>query len=1079
MPATVTAYLATITFKSIVAFTIKTVVAVTLMRVFSKPPKAPNLATAARDQQITSRDPVAPWRVLFGTSRTGGVMVFQHTTDEEGAAGRYLHNVIELVQHEVEAINDIYFGDEVVPLDGSGDATGRYAGYVHIEKFLGTADQAACATLMAHAPDKWTANHRGRGRAYIYVRLKKNPDLFPNGVPNIRADIDGAKVYDPRTGLTAWSDNPALCIRHYLTESNFGLGCEDAHAPHYLSLPGTSGSYASTPDSAAVSVTGDIDVIVKLTADDWTPASAKTIISKDAAGSDRSWNFFLLATGAVEFDTSANGSSFNVHVSTASVPFANGSPGWVRATLDVDNGSAQHVVRFYTSTDGVTWTQLGAAVTTAGVTSIFNSTARVEIGSFNSGLTFNLAAGVYYAELRNGIDGTVVARFDAEDGESGDTSIVSSATGETWTINGSASLVAPAEGEIDDQALIAAANICEEAVTLAAGGTQDRYTCNGSFVTSETPRDILGRLQTALSGHIVRVSGRWQIYAGAYITPTVTLDESHLRGPIQVKPRLSARDTFNRVKGIYAGPSNNYQPADFPAVTNATYLSEDQGEASWLDMDLQFTDTASMAQRIAKIEMERVRQQITVIMPCKLSAYQVVPPLTVMLNNSKFGWSAKVFEVAETKLVMDSDAEGAPFIGVDLVLRETASTVYDWSSGEETTVDPAPDTDLPDPFTVAAPGTPAIAESLYETTGSAGVKARATVSWGDSADAQVFEYSLEFKLSTDSGWTRRPTVRTAIDVLDDLAPGIYDFRVRAFSKIGVASPYSATTTKQIKGLSDPPANVSGFSIIKSAGVGIAQWTLHTDLDVQINGAISIRHSPLTTGAEWKDGIIVEEFPGGLISGLVPLITGTYMAKARDSSGNWSAAEVSFVATEGMITGFTTVGTSTQHTAFSGAKTNVAFDATLGGIKLDGTTLIDSMVTSIDSWPFVDGLGGVSATGSYAFDTYLDLSTVATRRFEADIKALSYDTGDTIDNRLEDIDDWDSIDGDVINDCDVTLYARATDDNPAGTPTWGAWTPFFVADFTCRAAQFKLDFVSGNAQHNIVITELAVMAKIPA
>ena len=180
----------------------------------------------------------------------------------------------------------------------------------------------------------------------------------------------------------------------------------------------------------------------------------------------------------------------------------------------------------------------------------------------------------------------------------------------------------------------------------------------------------------------------------------------------------------------------------------------------------------------------------------------------------------------------------------------------------------------------------------------------------------------------------------------------------------------------------------------------------------------------------------------------------------------------------MVTGFTTVGTSTQHTAFTGSKTNVALDTTLGGIKLDGTTLIDSMVTTIDNWPFVDGLGGVSGTGSYAFDTYLDLSTVTTRRFEADIKALSYDTGDTIDNRLDNIDTWDSIDGAVVNDCDVTLYARTTDDNPAGSPTWGEWTPFFVADFTGRAAQFKLDFITGNAQHNIVVTELAVMAKIP-
>jgi len=303
-----------------------------------------------------------------------------------------------------------------------------------------------------------------------------------------------------------------------------------------------------------------------------------------------------------------------------------------------------------------------------------------------------------------------------------------------------------------------------------------------------------------------------------------------------------------------------------------------------------------------------VRQQITVVMPCKLPAYQVAPPLTVMLTNSKFGWSSKVFEVAETKLVMDIDSEGAPFVGVDLVLRETASTVYSWSSGEETTVDPAPDTDLPDPFTVAAPGAPAIVESLYETTGSAGVKARATVTWGEAADAQVFEDRREVKRTSDSTWTRRAPVRTATGVLEDLAPGSYHFRGPACNHSGVATAYSPTTTKQIKGLTDPPANVAGFSVIKSAGVGIAQWTLHTDLDVQINGPISIRHSPLTTAATWQDGIIVEDFPGSLIRGFVPLLTVPSMAKARPISGDPSPTTPHIAAPEVKFPGLPTTCT---------------------------------------------------------------------------------------------------------------------------------------------------------------------------
>jgi hypothetical protein len=210
---------------------------------------------------------------------------------------------------------------------------------------------------------------------------------------------------------------------------------------------------------------------------------------------------------------------------------------------------------------------------------------------------------------------------------------------------------------------------------------------------------------------------------------------------------------------------------------------------------------------------------------------------------------------------------------------------------------------------------------------------------------------------------------------------------------------------------------------------------------------------------------------------VPLITGTYMAKAIDDTGNWSQNAVMFVATEGMVTGFVTVATSEQATGFAGSKTNLA--AVDNVLKLDGAVPIDEVTDLIDDWPIIDGLGGISPIGTYEFDAVMDLDTVATRRFEADITSLSFDTGDTIDNRTTPIDEWGSIDGDVINDCDVTLYASTTDDDPAGAATWSDWTPFFVSDFTCRAIWFKAELESGQDTHNISLSELTVHAKIPA
>lgn len=370
----------------------------------------------------------------------------------------------------------------------------------------------------------------------------------------------------------------------------------------------------------------------------------------------------------------------------------------------------------------------------------------------------------------------------------------------------------------------------------------------------------------------------------------------------------------------------------------------------------------------------------------------------------------------------------------------------------------------------AAPSGLALSESLFEV-GPGIVSSRAVLSWIGTTG----RYAVAYRSSVGN-WVNLPeTISQTIDI-DGLEAGIYTFTVQQLNALGLRSS-PATLVATLYGKTADPADVTGFSVIKVSGIGKAQWAAASDLDVTVGGALVVRHNPDTSGVTWNNTFIVEEFPGGQVEGDVPLMTGTYMAKFRDSTGHWSQNAVSFVLTEGMITGFTTVATSTQHSAFTGSKTNVALVGS--SIQLDSATLIDDMATSIDDWPFLDSLGGVSATGSYAFDTYLDMTTSATRRFEADIRVAQFDTGDLIDSRTDDIDDWDDIDGSTVNDCDVTLYAAITDDNPAGSPTWGPWVPFLVTDFTCRAAKFKLDFISAQATHNISVDQLKVDVKIAA
>jgi hypothetical protein len=163
---------------------------------------------SSRGLLVNQKDAIAPHDFVYGEVRKGGAITYYETT---GADNKFLHQIIALAGHEVDAIGDIYINDEVVTLDGSGFVTSSpWNSKIRIKKLLGTANQAADPDLLAES-NQINTNFRGRGIAYIYVRFEYDQDVFANGLPLITAVVRGKKVYDPRTTSTAYSNNAALC----------------------------------------------------------------------------------------------------------------------------------------------------------------------------------------------------------------------------------------------------------------------------------------------------------------------------------------------------------------------------------------------------------------------------------------------------------------------------------------------------------------------------------------------------------------------------------------------------------------------------------------------------------------------------------------------------------------------------------------------------------------------------------------------------------------------------------------------------------------------------------------------------
>jgi hypothetical protein len=143
--------------------------------------------------------------------------------------------------------------------------------------------------------------------------------------------------------------------------------------------------------------------------------------------------------------------------------------------------------------------------------------------------------------------------------------------------------------DIPTAQLIAAANICDESVGLAGGGTTKRYTCDTYAMLNTARGGILKDLLSSCSGRISYQGGTYSIFPGAWVSPTLQLSDADIVGPIQFKPRLSIRDTANAVKGTYVSPENDYQQGDIPAymedadhgfVTTLGWLRTTENESS-------------------------------------------------------------------------------------------------------------------------------------------------------------------------------------------------------------------------------------------------------------------------------------------------------------------------------------------------------------------------------------------------------------------------------------------------------------------------------------------------------------------
>ena len=826
---------------------------------------------------VTSKSAIAAHRIIYGKTRVGGTIVYAEST---GSTNDFLHMVIAITGHEINNVTKIFLNENEVPTTSSGnDSNGiarlvptsgnQYEGKLRFKVHTGTDAQAADADLVSEI-SQWTTNHRLRGISYVYVRLNFDSDVYPNGVPNISFEVEGMKVFDPRSSATAFSTNPALCIRDYLLNSDYGLGA----------------------DSTEINATN--------------------------------------------------------------------------------------------------------------ITSV--------------------------------------------------------------------------------------ANTCDETVSITnPSGTEKRFTMNGTFKLDKSPKSILENMLSSVAGHLIYSNGQFKIRPAIFETPSVTLDENDLRGGISLNTRISKKELFNAVKGLYTEPDNNYQPQDYPILTNSTFETEDNSERIFGEFNFPMTTSSHTVQRLAKIQLLKARQQISFSTQFNLDAFELDIGDTVQITNTRLGFSSKQFEVTGWQFAMNQGND-APVPVVSCEFRETASAVYDFSTSDYSTVSSGKATNLPSATTVSAPSGLTLTDELVQyNDGTVIVKLVINFTAPTDNFTEIFE--VEVKQVTDADGNSvsddfkligRGT-RTKYEFLNVIDKAEYQVRVRGVNIFGVKSS-TITGNRTIIGQIAPPSDVENFACNIVGKEAHLSFDPVPDLDLS---HYRINFSPLTTGAEWQNSIVLVKKlsrPGTSI--VVPAKTGTYLIKAVDKLGNVSINASSVVTQITTIGEFTDLLTQTENPDFDGTKTDVV-KTTIGDdntpcLVLKGNQLFDDVTGNFDSITSTLFDGGENATvkssGTYEFAQTVDAGAIVTTQITATLTQQVTDRSRIFDFVSGDFDDQPSnFDGDANTQCSSELQIAVSDDNV----TFSTFQDFTIGDYTGRFFKFRVLMQSDNNTATPIVTAVGVTLQLEA
>ncbi len=974
-----------------------------------------NFSNQLKDRTRMVKQPIITRDTVYGeTKKSGGILFMESTNNNQN-----LHLIVQLASHEIQSIDKVYFGDDELTLASAGtDSNG-------LTKFKVT------------SPSKYATESRftNKTRSLVvseYVSMPFNTSM-PFGGSRV---VDGKGIKRGITSITLVSDvafsvatTDTLNINGITYGISSGGSSSASGARHTLAVTISEGLQTDV-QATSISFAGAFGATGRITPYRDNPNTPKPFL----AGTSTETNYAIVATQTFT-DSSELTVRIKKHLGTD--------------TQQADDDLVREVPQWTTShmLSGIAYLYVtlkyDADVFPNGIPNISAEIKGKKVLDFRTGSTAfsKNPALVLYDYLSD-------TRFG---------------------------LSVPTT-QIDTTSFTTVANICDEDITLAGGGTENRYEANGIIFSNVDPMRAIDEITGSMLGILSYSNGKFILAGGKFVSPSITLDEDDFRGGITIQTKQSRRNLFNTVKGIFTSPESNWQPSDYPMVTSSTFVNEDNDETIFGNIDLPFTISSTMAQRIAKVVLFKNRQQMVIQAPMKLSAFKLQVGDTVTINNSRLGFNSKIFQVADWTFVSDETDTG-----VDLVLQETSSSVFDWNAEESEFI--SDNTILPTAETVSAPSL----ELSDIMRAYSGIISTILVIKVASSQGTTNEIEIEYRnTSTDTEYTRlgrAKTVGTSMKFeIKDVEDGqTYEVRARSINAFNVASSFTSAN-HEVVGKTAPPADVADFSVNIVNNLAVCSWTANSELDLS---HYIIRHTPATSSPVYSGASIIANYISKATNQIsLPAQTGTYMIKAVDVLGITSITSTKKAVIRNQIADdFNAVTTTTESTGFAGTKTDVEVvtrDGTnflqiiLGELFDDHSGLFDSALGNFDD-------GGEVANnldGFYEFNSNpIDLGGIFNSYVTTSMTSSRFNANSLFDS-FEGL--FDSQEGNFdgsyteFDDVDAKIQISTSNDNS----TYTDYQDYVLGNYKARYIKLRAKLTTTNADSTPAISVLSATIDMP-